>query len=157
MVSEFLQQDTFNLQHYLESLQKAEKRSAGGWKSFVPGVSKAPELADIRKQIKIIEAMSADEREDPSSIRRNAKRRIASASGAAINEVNLVMKGFDGALSMYEWISYRKNFDLPLPTSLTEAYDIMMVRILLFLWVSCGCHPFLLGWLMFPPSPTLRC
>jgi len=97
-----LAKDQFNFNDFIDQIQQIKKM--GDMKnlmSMIPGVGKAIKNVDIDdnafKNIEaIIRSMTPYERENPSVINGSRRKRIASGSGTNIQEVNKLLKQFDG-------------------------------------------------------------
>jgi signal recognition particle subunit SRP54 len=92
----------FDMNDMLAQLKQVKKMSNfSGLLKMVPGMGAAvgamkEKLKDgsVERQIKIMEAMTAEERADPEKIFANAKDRIAQAAGATVREVEHVIKQY---------------------------------------------------------------
>ncbi len=92
----------FDMNDMLTQLKQIKKMSNfGGILKMVPGMAGAvgamkEKIKDgsVDKQIKILEAMTADERNDPEKIFANAKIRIAEASDSTVREVEHLIKQY---------------------------------------------------------------
>ena len=97
-----LAKDQFNFNDFIDQIQQIKKM--GDMKnlmSMIPGVGKAIKNVDIDddafKNIEaIIRSMTPYERENPSVINGSRRKRIASGSGTNIQEVNKLLKQFEG-------------------------------------------------------------
>lgn len=92
----------FDMNDMLAQLKQIKKmNNFSGMLKLVPGMKDAvgamkEKVADgsVDKQIKILEAMTSDERNDPEKIFANAKARIAEKSGATVREVEHMIKQY---------------------------------------------------------------
>ena len=92
----------FDMNDMLAQLKQIKKMSNfSGVLKMVPGMKDAvgamkEKIKDgsVEKQIKILEAMTAEERADPEKIFANAKTRIAEKSGATVREVEQLIKQY---------------------------------------------------------------
>ena len=107
--------DQFNFNDFLQQIRQIKKM--GNLKelaSMIPGVGKALKDVDIDdsafKSIEaIIGSMTAEEREKPEIINGSRRKRIARGSGTDIQEVNRLLKQFDGARKMMKQVGGLKN------------------------------------------------
>jgi signal recognition particle subunit SRP54 len=98
----------FDLDDFREQLQQMDKM--GGMASLMdklPGVGKMPDANQLaqgekqmRRNVAIINSMTAGERRKPDIIRGSRKRRIASGSGTQVQDVNRLLKQFMEMQSM---------------------------------------------------------
>jgi len=92
----------FDMNDMLAQLKQIKKMSNfSGLLKMVPGMKDAvaamkEKIADgsVDAQIKILEAMTADERADPEKIFANAKARIAETAGCTVREVEHIIKQY---------------------------------------------------------------
>ncbi len=92
----------FDMNDMLMQLKQIKKMSNfSGLMKLVPGMKDAvgamkEKVKDgsVDQQIKILEAMTAEERADPDKIFANAKARIAETSGASVREVEHMIKQY---------------------------------------------------------------
>lgn len=92
----------FDMNDMLAQLKQIRKMSNfSGLLKMVPGMSNAvaamkEKIADgsVDAQIKILEAMTAEERADPEKIFANAKTRIAETAGCTVREVEHIIKQY---------------------------------------------------------------
>lgn len=107
--------DQFNFEDFLNQIQQIKKM--GNLKdlaSMIPGVGKAIRDMDFDdnafKSIEaIIKSMTPSERNDPSLLNGNRRKRIATGSGTNIQEVNRLIKQFDDTRKMMKMMSSGKN------------------------------------------------
>jgi signal recognition particle subunit SRP54 len=107
--------DQFNFEDFLNQIQQIKKM--GNLKdlaSMIPGVGKAIRDLDFDdnafKSIEaIIKSMTPAERNDPSVLNGNRRKRIALGSGTNIQEVNRLIKQFDETRKMMKMMSSGKN------------------------------------------------
>jgi len=107
--------DQFNFEDFLNQIQQIKKM--GNLKdlaSMIPGVGKAIRDLDFDdnafKSIEaIIKSMTPSERNDPSLLNGNRRKRIATGSGTNIQEVNRLIKQFDETRKMMKMMSSGKN------------------------------------------------
>lgn len=93
----------FDMNDMLAQLKQIKKMSNfGGLLKMVPGMSGAvgamkEKIKDgsVDHQVKILEAMTSEERGDPDKIFANAKIRIASVSGTTVRDVEHVIKQYN--------------------------------------------------------------
>ena len=92
----------FDMNDMLAQLKQIKKMSNfSGLLKMVPGMKDAvaamkEKIADgsVDAQIKILEAMTAEERADPERIFANAKNRIAQTAGCTVREVEHIIKQY---------------------------------------------------------------
>jgi len=92
----------FDMNDMLVQLKQIKKMSNfSGLLKMVPGMKDAvaamkEKIADgsVDSQIKILEAMTAEERADPERIFANAKNRIAETAGCSVREVEHIIKQY---------------------------------------------------------------
>ena len=92
----------FDMNDMLAQLKQIKKMSNfSGLLKMVPGMKDAvaamkEKIADgsVDAQIKILEAMTAEERADPERIFANAKNRIAETAGCTVREVEHIIKQY---------------------------------------------------------------
>ena len=92
----------FDMNDMLAQLKQIKKMSNfSGLLKMVPGMKDAvaamkEKIADgsVDAQIKILEAMTAEERADPEKIFANAKARIAETAGCTVREVEHIIKQY---------------------------------------------------------------
>ncbi len=92
----------FDMNDMLTQLKQIKKMSNfGGILKMVPGMGAAvgamkEKIKDgsVDRQIKILESMTGEERNDPEKIFANAKTRIAEQSGTSVREVEQIIKQY---------------------------------------------------------------
>ena len=107
--------DQFNFEDFLNQIQQI--KNMGNLKdlaSMIPGVGKAIRDMDFDdnafKSIEaIIKSMTPAERNDPTLLNGNRRKRIATGSGTNIQEVNRLIKQFDDTRKMMKMMSSGKN------------------------------------------------
>ena len=105
----------FNFNDFIQQIQQIKKM--GNMKDLagmIPGVGKAIKNLDIDddafKSIEsIIQSMTPQEREDPALLNGSRRKRIATGSGASIQDVNRLIKQFDDTRKMMKMMSGGKN------------------------------------------------
>lgn len=103
--------DQFNLDDFYKQIQQVKKMgNIKDLASMIPGVGKALKDVDIdNSSFKGVEAiilsMTPYERENPSVINGNRRKRIADGSGTTIAEVNRLLKQFEGTRTMMKKFS----------------------------------------------------
>jgi signal recognition particle subunit SRP54 len=101
-----LAQDSFNFNDFLNQIRQVQKMgNIKDLASMIPGVSKMIKDQDIDNDAfkgieAIIASMTPEERDDPSLLNGNRRKRIASGSGTSIVEVNRLIKQFDDTRKM---------------------------------------------------------
>ena len=101
-----MRKNQFDFNDFLTQLQQIKKM--GNMKdmlSMIPGVGKAMKDVDIDdnsfKPVEaIIRSMTNDERENPDKLNASRKTRIAKGSGTDIQQVNQLLKQFEGMKKM---------------------------------------------------------
>lgn len=109
-----LAKDQFNFNDFLSQINQVKKM--GNLKdlaSMIPGMGKAMKDIDIGddafKHIEaIIHSMTPTEREDPSVLNGQRRKRIADGSGTTVQEVNRLLKQFDETRKMMKMVSQGK-------------------------------------------------
>ncbi len=97
---------TFSLQDFLDQLRQIKKMGPlSDLLAMIPGVSSQISSADVdEKALVRIEAMicsmTAQERERPSIIDGNRRRRISTGSGTTVQDINKLLKQFDAMKTM---------------------------------------------------------
>ena len=101
-----LAQDSFNFNDFLNQIKQVQKMgNIKDLASMIPGVSKMIKDQDIDNDAfkgieAIISSMTPEERDDPSLLNGNRRKRIALGSGTSITEVNRLIKQFDDTRKM---------------------------------------------------------
>jgi len=104
-----MQKGQFSLEDYAQQLKQIGKMgSLSGIMGMLPGVSKMKAQIEnanldqtvLKKQAAIISSMTPKERRAPEIIKASRKRRIASGSGASVQEVNRLLKQFEDMRDM---------------------------------------------------------
>lgn len=106
-----LAKDQFNFNDFLAQINQIKKM--GNMKnlmSMIPGMGKAVENMDIDdnafKGIEaIIGSMTPEERANPAIINGSRRKRIAAGSGTSIQEVNKLLKQFEGTRKMMKMVA----------------------------------------------------
>lgn len=105
----------FNFNDFIAQIQQIKKMgNIKDLASMIPGVGKALKNLDIDddafKGIEaIIFSMTPQEREDPTVLNGNRRKRIADGSGTTIQEVNRLLKQFDETRKMMRMMQGNKN------------------------------------------------
>ena len=108
----------FDLEDFLEQFQQLRKMGPlQSLVSMLPGAGQAVgdveiDEDDLRRVEAIIRAMTPDERRNPKSINGSRKRRIARGSGTTPQDVNSVLKKFNGVQKMMKTLAGGKS---PIP------------------------------------------
>ncbi len=104
----------FNFNDFLSQIKQIKKMgNVKDLMGMLPGMGKAIQNLDIDdnafKGIEaIIHSMTPEEREDPAVINGSRRKRIASGSGATIQEVNRLIKQFDDTRRMMKMVTASK-------------------------------------------------
>ncbi|MDR2504930.1 MAG: signal recognition particle protein [Oscillospiraceae bacterium] len=101
-----LRHASFTLQDYLDQMQQMKKM--GSLKSILgmlPGIGnklKDVEISDdaMKKPEAIIRSMTVQERRNPNILNASRRRRIAAGSGTTVQDVNQLIRNFEGARGM---------------------------------------------------------
>ena len=105
----------FNFNDFVSQIQQVKKMgNIKDLASMIPGVGKALKNLDIDddafKGIEaIIQSMTPYERENPASLNGSRRKRIASGSGATIQDVNRLFKQFEETRKMMKMMQGSKN------------------------------------------------
>jgi signal recognition particle subunit SRP54 len=105
----------FNFNDFIAQIQQIKKMgNIKDLASMIPGVGKALKNLDIDddafKSIEaIIFSMTPQEREEPTVLNGNRRKRIADGSGTSIQEVNRLLKQFDETRKMMRMMQTNKN------------------------------------------------
>ncbi|MBD5218756.1 MAG: signal recognition particle protein [Bacteroidales bacterium] len=110
-----LRKNQFNFNDFLSQIQQIKKMgNIKDLAAMIPGVGKAIKDVDIDNDAfkgieAIIMSMTPYEREHPESIRGTRVKRIAAGSGTSIQDVNKLIKQFDGIRKMMHQVSTMGN------------------------------------------------
>lgn len=110
-----IQKNQFNFNDFLDQLHQIKKMgNIKDLMGMIPGMGKALKDVDIEddafKHIEaIIYSMTPDERETPTLLDGNRKKRIAKGSGRNVQEVNKLIKQFDDTRKMMKMMGNKKN------------------------------------------------
>lgn len=112
---------SFDLQDYLEQMDKIKKMgNLSEMMGMIPGMSRQLKGQDLsvnedymRKMKAIIQSMTPYERANPEVIKGSRKKRICAGSGTTIQEVNQLLKQFEGAKEMMKRLSKGKRGGFP--------------------------------------------
>ena len=105
-LEEKLRKSQFTLEDFLDQLREVKKMgSLSQVISMLPGMNRIPQNAQVDDNAlvrieAIIQSMTKEERNRPSIINGNRRRRIAMGSGASVQEVNRLLKQFDDMQKM---------------------------------------------------------
>jgi signal recognition particle subunit SRP54 len=112
-----LRHSSFTLQDYLDQMQQMKKMgSLKNILGMLPGVGnklKDVEISDdaMKKPEAIIRSMTPAERRNPNILNASRRRRIAAGSGTTVQDVNQVIRNFEGARGMMkQMMGNRKGF-----------------------------------------------
>ena len=101
-----LARDQFTMQDFFEQIQQVKKMgNVKDLASMIPGVGKAIKDVDIpddafKATEAIIQSMTPYEKEHPEIINGSRRRRIADGSGTSLQDVNKLLKQFEGTRKM---------------------------------------------------------
>src|SRR5580698_6015528 len=107
--AERMRKGAFDLDDLREQLEQMQKMGGlGGLMGMLPGIAKmknqiaAANLDDkvLKRQVAIIQSMTAKERRHPDVLKASRKKRIASGSGTKVEEVNKLLKMHRGMADM---------------------------------------------------------
>jgi signal recognition particle subunit SRP54 len=110
-----IKKNQFDFNDFLGQLQQVKKMgNVKDLMGMIPGMGKAMKGVELEddafKHIEaMIQSMSPHERENPSLIDSNRKKRIAQGSGQNIQEVNKLLKQFNDTKKMMKLMSNKKN------------------------------------------------
>ena len=103
--------DRFDLNDFYKQIQQIKKMgNIKDLASMIPGVGKAIKDVDLDndsfKSVEaIIQSMTPYERENPTMINGNRRKRIAAGSGTSVVEVNRLLKQFEGTRKVMKQVS----------------------------------------------------
>lgn len=112
---------SFDLQDYLDQMDKVKKMgNLNEMMGMIPGMSRQLKGQDLsvnedhmKKMKAIIQSMTPEERANPEIIKGSRKKRICAGSGTTIQEVNQLLKQFEGTKEMMKRISKGKRGGFP--------------------------------------------
>jgi signal recognition particle subunit SRP54 len=110
-----IHKNEFNFNDFIEQIQQIKKMgNIKDLMGMIPGIGKAMKGVEINddafKGIEaIIQSMTPEERENPTLLNGNRKKRIASGSGQNIQEVNKLIKQFEDTSKMMKMMSNKSN------------------------------------------------
>ena len=126
MVRDMLQCRRWTLEEQRALLREAAvDAGASGWKSWLPGVSSQAGLEELRRQLSILDAFTAEERREADAIGREARLRAAATGKATVADVNFVLKQHAGAVMVHRWLHERREKGRPLPATQAEMNRMM--------------------------------
>src|SRR6266851_1559034 len=108
-VAEKMRKGAFDLNDLREQLEQRQKMGGlGGLMGMLPGVAKiknqiaAANLDDniLKRQVAIIQSMTAKERRHPDVLKASRKKRVAAGSGTKVEEINKLLKMHRGMSDM---------------------------------------------------------
>jgi signal recognition particle subunit SRP54 len=104
-----MRKGAFDLNDLREQLEQMQKMGGlGGLVGMLPGIAKiknqiaAANLDDniLKRQVAIIQSMTAEERRRPDVLKASRKRRVAAGSGTKVEEINRLLKMHRGMADM---------------------------------------------------------
>ncbi len=103
----------FTLQDMLDQFMQVRKMGPiSGIMKMLPGMGEMSSQindqkaeSDMKKQIAIIQSMTAEEREDPEILRMSRKSRIANGSGTKVEDVNRLIKTYEKTKKQMDMVS----------------------------------------------------
>src|SRR6266849_5775044 len=107
--AERMRKGAFDLNDLREQLEQMQKMGGlGGLMGMLPGIAKiknqiaAANLDDkiLKRQVAIIQSMTAEERRRPDVLKASRKKRVAAGSGAKVEEINKLLKMHRGMAGM---------------------------------------------------------
>jgi signal recognition particle subunit SRP54 len=110
-LEEKLRQASFTFEDFLDQLQQIKKMGPlNQVMAMIPGMNKLPPNAEVDERHfvrveAIIHSMTREERERPSLLNGNRRRRIATGSGTSVQEVNRLVKQFEEMQKMMKRMS----------------------------------------------------
>jgi signal recognition particle subunit SRP54 len=107
--AERMRKGAFDLNDLREQLEQMQKMGGlGGLMGMLPGIAKmknqiaAANLDDklLKRQVAIIQSMTAEERRRPDVLKASRKKRVAAGSGTKVEEINKLLKMHRGMADM---------------------------------------------------------
>jgi signal recognition particle subunit SRP54 len=107
--AERMRKGAFDLNDLKEQLEQMQKMGGlGGLMGMLPGIAKlknqiaAANLDDkiLKRQVAVIQSMTAEERRRPDILKASRKRRVAAGSGTKVEEINRLLKMHRGMADM---------------------------------------------------------
>src|SRR5262244_454657 len=107
--AERMRKGAFDLNDLREQLEQMQKMGGlGGLMGMLPGIAKiknqiaAANLDDkiLKRQVAIIQSMTAEERRRPDVLKASRKKRVAAGSGTRVEEINKLLKMHRGMADM---------------------------------------------------------
>jgi hypothetical protein len=111
-----------------ETLLKDAKKAAGvdSWRSVFRSAEEQAALdRDVGSLVKVVEALTADEKADPRLVRRLEKVRIARDAGVDVTAVNRFFTEFESFGAVHDWIASRTSRGEHVPETTMEAMALM--------------------------------
>lgn len=108
----------WGLEEFLTQMKTAaQDAGVTGWKSMIPGAQNQAGVEDVKKGMKILEAFTTEERQNPDLISRLSKIRAAETAKCSVTDINLVLKQYESAGMIHKWLHARAKRGEPIPTS----------------------------------------
>ena len=110
--------DQFNFNDFMEQVQQIKRMgNVKNLMSMLPGIGKTVKDMDIdenafKNMEAIVNSMTPFERENPDDINGSRRKRIAMGSGTSIQEVNKLLKQFEGSRKLMKMVATGKRKDL---------------------------------------------
>ncbi|MCL2429917.1 MAG: signal recognition particle protein, partial [Alphaproteobacteria bacterium] len=107
--AERMRKGAFDLNDLKEQLEQMQKMGGlGGLMGMLPGIAKlknqiaAAHLDDkiLKRQVAVIQSMTAEERRRPDILKASRKKRVAAGSGTKVEEINRLLKMHRGMADM---------------------------------------------------------
>jgi signal recognition particle GTPase len=94
------------------------------WTTKMPLVRSRPEVAQIRKTKTILDAFTAAERDNPSTIGQAEKLRAAGTAKETLAEVEGVIQAYEQAECMHRWLRTRQKRGQKIPKNQQELMEL---------------------------------
>ncbi|CEP00646.1 Signal recognition particle SRP54 subunit M-domain domain-containing protein [Plasmodiophora brassicae] len=122
-------QERFTFQVFYDTIAKQAKKSgATGWRSYMPGASGQVGVKETATLLKIMDSMTAGEREHMDALSKDEKARIALASAVEVSDVNLMMRQFATVQAIHGWVRREVALGHPLPENQGELQSAVARR-----------------------------
>jgi len=105
-----------------------KKSTAQKLAEYMPWHNEAPERTELERQLKIMDAMTEEDKLFIHNLGAAGKQRIADASGTSYKEVTKLTRHFIQARAIHEWINSRAKRKKPIPTEQLELFQAMRVE-----------------------------
>ena len=127
-VGDMLAVSKYTLSDHVRFMERtAADAGVSGWKSYMPGVSSQAGVEELKRMLAILRSFTAAEQSDVALVGRDARLRVATATGRTVADVNFVLRQYGGAVLVHQWLHSRKSRGLPLPTTQSELSNMMAI------------------------------